>query len=66
VAAVHVHTTNNRGFSVALLLDDVRDAERIAYLQKMARLEDLASVEVKPAILPAVETPAKPAKAAAK
>lgn len=62
MSSVHVTTTNNQGYTVALLLDDERDAERIAYLRGMERREELAKVEVKPAVAPA----AKAAKAAPK
>lgn len=47
MAAVHVTTTNVLGKSVTLLMDDERDAERIAYLKTLERREDLVKVEVK-------------------
>jgi len=49
MAYVHVVVKNNSGNTVTLGLDDVSDAERIEYLKKLAKREDLESVNVKPA-----------------
>ena len=46
MALVNVKVKNNTGAEVTLRLDDTDDAERIDYLQKLARREDLASVTV--------------------
>jgi len=65
---VQVHVTNNSDQECSLLLDDERDAERIDYLKKLARREDLASVKVEPVeAAPKAKAPAKkaPAKRAA-
>lgn len=53
MAYVHVTTKNNAGQVAVLTLDDERDAERIEYLKKLAKREDLDSVSVKPAAKPA-------------
>lgn len=46
MTAVHVATVNNSDQKATLLLDDERDAERIEYLQKLAKKDKLASVKV--------------------
>lgn len=49
MAAVHVIVKNNSGNTVGLLLDDERDAERITYLQKLAKRDELDSVQIRKA-----------------
>lgn len=48
MADVHVIVKNNSGHTVGLTLDDEQDAERIDYLKKQAKREDLDTVTVKP------------------
>lgn len=49
MTAVHVHVTNKTGGKVALTLDDELDAERIQYLKKLVKRDELEAVSVKPA-----------------
>lgn len=52
MAAKHVTVKNNHGQTAVLLLDDEVEAEadRIEYLQKLAKREDVKSVTVKDAV----------------
>lgn len=53
MATVHVVVKNNSGNTVTLQFDDEKDAERIEYLKKLVRREDLADVKVVGAKVPA-------------
>lgn len=57
MAAVKVIVVNNSGHTVGLTLDDVKDAERIAYLKTLVKREDLESVKVQSADQPKAEKP---------
>lgn len=62
MAAVHVAVKNNSGNTVTFLLDDERDAEKIAYFRTLKRREDLDDVTVTPVDEPARRGPGRPPK----
>ena len=46
MADVHVHVTNKSGGKTSLLMDDEQDAERIEYLKKLVKRDELDEVKV--------------------